>query len=378
MKIALLSEKYPPDPGGLAVSVERLGRLLASVGHQVHIFSLGTLLEPGEINLQEVNGILVSRLGVHRRTDDTLSAWFDHLQAQHKRHPYDLLHAYFVTQAGFVAAYAGRLLELPVVVSARGNDLDRAVFDPGKAAHILFALQHASAVTANSQELVKKARALSDNREVIYIPNGIDTTRFSPAPRDGALAGALGLKNQPVLGFVGEARHKKGLSSLLLAFRQIARQRPTSLLIVGSVRSGEDKDLLKVFQKQNPSLDLIVTGDVPASLMPRYYSLIDVLAMPSVRDGLPNALLEGMACERAIVSTPVGGIPDAIRHGEDGLLIPANDFSSLADAVQQLLGDPSLRQRLGRKARETVSKKFTLQQELEENLAIYHQILGSD
>src|SRR5688572_1593040 len=221
MKIALLSEQYTPDIGGLAIPTERLARLLDSVGYQVHVFAPTTSLSASETRTLPSRGISVTRFGTLKRVDDTLVDWFELLTKEHKREPFDIIHAYFLTQAGFVAAYTGKYLNVPSVVSARGNDLDRAVFDPSRAAHILYALQHASVVTANTNELAKKATAIVPGLEVTVIPNGVDPEHFKPLPRNTALAESLRLINRGklentlrVIGFAGELREKKGLRPL--------------------------------------------------------------------------------------------------------------------------------------------------------------------
>jgi glycosyltransferase involved in cell wall biosynthesis len=262
---------------------------------------------------------------------------------------------------------------VPTIVSARGNDLDRAVFDAAKSAQILYALQHADAITTNSRDLIRKAQALAPTRSAILIPNGVDTDHFRSAPRDEALTQTLGLADRSVIGFVGEARSKKGLAALLIAYSSVAQHRLAALLLVGGVRR-DDKELLKVFQKQQPDLPIVVVPYTSSDTLPAYYNLIDVLALPSLRDGLPNALLEGMACERAIVGTAVGGIPDAIVDGENGRLVPPGDVDALAQAMDDLLADAELRRCLGQRARETVLRDFTLEQELEKNLALYRDL----
>ena len=378
MRIALLTEKYPPDIGGLAVSTERLARTLTASQHDVEAFAPTTRQAAGNVTRTDQGGIVVHRVVAHKRTDDTLADWFSLLVARHAETPFDLLHAYYVTQAGFVTTYAARHLGLPSIVSARGNDLDRAAFDPAKAAHVLYALQNASAITANSRDLVRKAQALAPGREVTLIPNGIDATHFAPAARDAALVESLGVKNdQSIIGFVGEARAKKGLATLLIAYRELASRRPAALLLIGGVRGGDDEDTLCVFQKQNPNLPVVVVPYVATESLPAYYNLLDVLAIPSLRDGLPNALLEGMACERAVVATPVGGIPDAIRDHENGRLVPPGDPHALAIAIGELLDDSSKRARLGQNARATILREFTPQQELEGNRTIYRRLLRS-
>ncbi len=378
-RIALLTEKYPPEVGGLAVSAARLARLLSQgpVPFDVHVFCLTTRLEAGRQASEVREGITIHWLGEHKKPEDSLSAWYEQVVEQHRLAPFDLLQAYFITKAGFVGVYAGRTLGVPCIASARGNDLERAVFDPGRAGHSLYALQHASLVTANASHLAAKARALAPGQEVVLVPNGVDSEQFCPAPADADLAGGLGIApGEAVIGFAGEARAKKGLAALLLAFRQVASRRPAALLLAGGVRPGEDEALVRVFQKQNPGLKVLVTPYVPQAQLAGYYGLMDVLALPSLRDGLPNALLEGMACGRAVMAAPVGGMVDAIVDGENGLFAPPGDPDGLAAAIERLLDDPGLRQRLGAAARRTVLARFTLQQELEANLALYRRLMG--
>jgi hypothetical protein len=85
----------------------------------------------------------VTRFGAHKRVDDTLVDWFELIVEEHQREPFDLIHAYFLPMAGFVGTYAGKYLNIPSVVSIRGNDIERAAFDPSKFSHVMYALQNA-------------------------------------------------------------------------------------------------------------------------------------------------------------------------------------------------------------------------------------------
>jgi glycosyltransferase involved in cell wall biosynthesis len=383
MKIALLSEKYTPDIGGLAISAGRLAKLLHSAGHNVRVFAptpSTTLRSSSNLSASEKRtlvheGISVTRFGAHKRTGDTLVDWFEFLVAEHQREPFDILQAYFLPQAGFVAAYAGNYLGIPSVVSARGNDLERAVFDPARATHIFYALQHASAVTTNTNEMVKKAQALVTGLEVTVIPNSVDTEHFRPLPKNEALVETLGLGNLPVIGFVGELREKKGIHTLLEAYTRLNEKQPLTLLILGDVRPGDDKKVLDEYQKANPDSRIIVTGFISPADLPQYYTLMDVLVMPSLRDGLPNVLLEGMACGKAVIATLVGGIADVIKDGENGRLVPVRNSEMLVTILNEMLADEALRMRLGKAGRITVVNNFTLQKELENNLALYQRLL---
>ena len=392
MKIALLSEKYTPDIGGLAISTDRLARLLASSGHTVRVFSPSPNLLPSEQRTLLSSGVSVTRFGAHKRVDDTLVDWFELLVAEHRREPrepFDVLQAYFLTQAGFVATYAGKYLNIPSVVSIRGNDIERAAFDPSRFSHTMYALQNASAVSTNAAALLKKAKAFVD-REIYLIPNGIDSEHFKPiekiqnwlqimrlmSPEAGGIPSYIGEKpthlfQNRVIGFVGELREKKGLKPLLHALVQVNKKQPVTLLIIGTIRQGEDRQFVDEFRSLHPNLQVFPMGQISHKDLPSYYSMIDIFVYPSLRDGMPNAVLEAMACEKAIIATPVGGIAEVIKDSETGVIVPVNDAEALSNAILKLLDDQPLRSRLGRSAREFVQKEFTLQKELELNLNIY-------
>lgn len=375
MKIALLGEKYTPDLGGLAISTGRLGDLLSAAGHDVRLFAPTGSLPPTIKQTLRSNGVHVTRFGAHKRVDDTLVDWFELIAEEHQREPFDLIHAYFLPMAGFIGTYAGKYLNVPSVVSIRGNDIERAAFDPSKFSHVMYALQHASAVATNASILAKKAKAFLD-REIHIVPNGIDTERFKPMERNAALAEMLQVEGQrsKVIGFVGELREKKGLATLLFGYAQLAKKMPASLLIVGEVREGNDKKFLNEFQISNPQLPVTITGHVPHKDLPAYYSLMDVFVHPSLRDGMPNAVLEAMACEIPVIATPVGGVMDVIEDGVNGRLVPVNDVDGFANTVEILLNDPDRRIQLGRQARSKIETGFTLQKELQANLAIYKNL----
>lgn len=377
MKIALLSEKYTPDLGGLAISAGRLGDSLSTAGHDVRLFAPSLNL-PATIKQTLRSGrVGITRFGAHKRVDDTLVDWFELIIEEHKREPFDLLHAYFLPMAGFVGTYAGKYLGIPSVVSIRGNDIERAAFDPSKFSHVMYALQHANAVTTNASVLAKKAKAFID-RDIYIIPNGIDTERFKPMEKNSVLAEALGLANEKkkeerkfVIGFVGELREKKGLATLLSGYAQVSKTMPVSLLIVGEVREGEDKKYFEEFKSANPPLSITVTGHVPHKDLPAYYSLMDVFVHPSLRDGMPNAVLEAMACGKTVIATPVGGVRDIIEDGVNGLLVNVNDAEGLAEKMAEALNQPAKREAVGKSAREAVLSHYTLEKELLANLHIY-------
>ena len=392
MKIALLSEKYTPDIGGLAISTERFARLLSSAGYEVRVFAPTSNLSPSEKRILTHDQINVTRFGAHKRVDDTLVDWFELIVEEHHRNPFDVFHAYFLTQAGFVATYAGKYLNVPSVVSIRGNDIERAAFDPDKFSHVMYTLQNATAVTTNARELIDRAKAFFD-REISLIQNGIDVDHFKPMEKITKLIQTLrlipheasdfpsyfgnkqtSLFQGRVIGFAGELREKKGLKTLLSAYAQVSKRTSTTLLIVGILRPGEDKDFFEEFCMYNPNLAIIVTGPISPRGLHTYYSLMDVFVHPSLRDGMPNALLEAMACGKPVITTPVGGMLDVVKDGENGIFVPVNDSDALANAIDEIMNNAELRSRLGKAARQTIVDGFSPQKELDANLDVYRKL----
>jgi glycosyltransferase involved in cell wall biosynthesis len=110
--------------------------------------------------------------------------------------------------------------------------------------------------------------------------------------------------------------------------------------------------------------------------VPRLLAALDIVAMPSRWEGLPMALLEAMAMSRAIVATRVAGIPEVIRDGENGLLVPPADPPALAAALDRLLGGGELRARLGRNALETLRRRYDVARTAREYEALYRAALA--
>ncbi|HSL43940.1 MAG TPA: glycosyltransferase [Anaerolineales bacterium] len=128
-----------------------------------------------------------------------------------------------------------------------------------------------------------------------------------------------------VIGFAGELHEIKRLRPLLNAYAQANKVRPSTLLIVGDVRAGEDTQMVEEFKRSYPDIQMIVTGFVSPNDLPVYYSLMDVFVQPALRDGLPNTLLKAMACGKAVIGTPVSGIVEAVTDCKNGRLVSTNN-----------------------------------------------------
>jgi glycosyltransferase involved in cell wall biosynthesis len=192
--------------------------------------------------------------------------------------------------------------------------------------------------------------------------NGVDATgRFDPASvdpsRSDALAAALGLDPAAtVIGFVGRLVRDKGAVELAHAWGRIRDEYPDArLLLIGR------------FEAQDPVPDDVKRGllddprvvwvdHVPDSAP--YYPLMDLVVLPTYREGFPNVPLEAAAMELPVVATRIPGCADAVQDGVTGTLVPPRDADALANAIKMYLDDPELRRKHGTAGRERVLREF--------------------
>jgi glycosyltransferase involved in cell wall biosynthesis len=186
--------------------------------------------------------------------------------------------------------------------------------------------------------------------------NGVDVERFSPGP--GILRARLGLPpDAPVVGFVGRLTRDKGLPELVEAFDAILAARPQAhLLLVGWFDASEDAldRGLRSRIKNHPHIHM--TGFV-ADTAP-YYRAMDVMVLPTWREGFPNVVLEAAASGIPVVTTLCTGSRDSVVPEVTGLLIPPGYPVAIFEAVLQLLRNPERRSRMGEAARAWVLENY--------------------
>jgi glycosyltransferase involved in cell wall biosynthesis len=202
-----------------------------------------------------------------------------------------------------------------------------------------------AAAVAVSGAVAASVRARRPRPEVVV--HGLDGASRPPAPRAAACA-ALGLAPAgPVVGTVGNLTAKKDHATLVEALARLVGEWPDARLVV--VGAGPLEADLRARAARAGLADRVVLagsrGDVAEVL-----GAFDVFVLSSRAEGLPIALLEAMAAERPCVATSVGGIPEVVTDGVDGLLVPPGDADALATAVSKLLADPDRRADLGARA----------------------------
>jgi len=207
-------------------------------------------------------------------------------------------------------------------------------------------------------------------RKIFTCYNGIDTTVFHPAPR-AELPGLEGATL--VIGTVCVLRSEKNLPLLLEAFQAVARHRPDiRLLITGS--GPEEPALRAVAKTMNIEGQCVFQPSTPD--VARTLSAIDVFVLPSLSEGLSNALMEAMACGCCVIASAVGGNPELVTDGATGLLFPSRSKDALIERLSQVVDNAGRRQALGAAAAERMCRDFSQTRAVENMQAIYENLLS--
>lgn len=267
-------------------------------------------------------------------------AWYASLMAQRgaqlRRGRYDLLLASWGYPDAVGTARLARRLGLPYVVKVHGSDLNVQARQPLHRPQIASALRGARAVIAVSDALAAKARALGvDDARVHLLYNGVDGDRFRPGDRAAART-ALDLPaDDPLLLYVGNLKPTKGCVELLEAFPAVLARHPRARLAF--VGSGPAASTLSRRAQQLGIADrVLLAGARPHEQLAIWMQAADLLSLPSHNEGVPNVVLEAMACGLPVVATRVGGIPEVLPE-QAGILVPPHDRDALGRALSDAL-----------------------------------------
>ena len=197
--------------------------------------------------------------------------------------------------------------------------------------------------------------------------NGVDEKHVQFLPREQALEklGITILPTDTLIGGITEFTKNKGVQYLISA----AKDLPDSVHLA-FIGEGEEKGLMEKLAKNiglENRVHFLGFKENPA----QYLKAFDIFVFPSLKEGLPYAILEAGLAELPIIASNVGGIPDIITDGEDGILVPPKDVQALSEAIKKVLADKELGQRLGKNASEKIKQHFNFEKMLEKTMDIY-------
>jgi glycosyltransferase involved in cell wall biosynthesis len=268
-----------------------------------------------------------------------------------------LLHVHMSARGSFVrkalVLWMARARRVPVLVHVHGSEFDTFAAGLPRPLRPLvrLTLEHADLVVALGRTWADRLRAIAPRARVVVVPNAV---RVPPAPADPG-AGPVRVV------FLGEIGDRKGAFTLLEAWAKLAAE-PEVLagarLTLAGDRGVERAE--RVIAERGIAGSAAVRSWLGPDEVAGLLAGSSVFVLPSRSEGQPMALLEAMAHGLCVVAGAVGGIPEMVRDGRDGLLVAPDDADALAAALRRVLTDPALRVALGSAARERVRAEFDL------------------
>jgi glycosyltransferase involved in cell wall biosynthesis len=295
------------------------------------------------------------------------------LQVLHQQQPFHVILAYFVYPGGYLATLLGERLGVPVVCSCRGNDISKDVFiDPFTIAAVL---QRSTQLIFVSDSLLRMADTLVPCRgKSTVVANAVDSGRFVPAAVSADQRAPV-----VVVGTSGVLRWKKGIELFLPLSSRLCRAYPeVRILLAGyALDAAVDEQIAAFLQRAGLQERVEITGPVPHTLMVTSLQRMDIYVNTSYQEGMPNGVLEAMACALPVVATDADGTPALVEDSSTGYLCKMGDLETLVARCGQLITRPALRQRLGRAGRVRVQQHFHPDQEAAAVEAVLHRACQS-
>ncbi len=363
MRLMMVSQDFPPQIGGIATYTAEVAKRLAKLSDE---FVLVAPRARGQKSVDDKLDFRVMRIAGNRHTMFATSVPAACRVARRLR-PDVMLNVQWQTGPASLTAqamgWAGK-----VFVVAHGREL---LLEPWASVPLAqksysglrsTVIRRADGLLPVSRWTGNKLVELGvDPRRVCVAHNGVDPSQFFPRDSD-ALRARYGLQGRRVVLSVGRLVPNKGFDTMIEALPQVRQRIPSVVYLV--VGQGPDRERLeRLAAAQGVDDRVVFAGPADGERLNEHYNLCDVFTTisreepPSV-EGFGIVFLEAGACERPVVAGRSGGIPDAVLHGQTGLLVTPGNAQELANAIITLLSDEALARRLGKNARDRVVREL--------------------
>ncbi len=348
MKVCILGH-FPPHIGGVSSHTYLLAKELVRRGDEVYVL---TYPHP---EIQDIDGIHVEtaytvNIKGLRGLLFFLTATFK-LISLTRKYDLDIIHAHFLMPPGLIAVIAGIFTRKKTAVTVHGSDIFIMASNPILRIFIKFVLKRADYVAVVNETIKEKVldlniKGMAD--KIFLTPNAVDIEKYNPQIKTDFIQ-EIGLGSEkPLAIFVGNLVFQKGLKYLLEA-KKLSKS-DFELMIVGDgPLMGELQEMVKSQHIKNVTF-IGARRDVP-----RIMPAASVLVLPSISEGFPITILEAFASGLPVVATSVGGIPGVVTK-EVGIVVEPRNPRALAEAVDQIIQDNSLRDKMGKAARKEALK----------------------
>ena len=281
----------------------------------------------------------------------------------------DILHAHYVASYGLIGAFTGFH---PFILSVWGIDILK--FPNNSVLHkrmIEYSLKKADKVLATSYYLAKETNKYT-SKEILITSFGIDTDKFKPKIVDPIFK-----KDDIVIGTVKSMERKYGIEYLINSFSVLKRNYPNKNLKLLLVGGGSLEDKFKQMINDLNIVDSsIITGQVPYNKVVEYHNQLSIAVYVSKVESFGVSILESSACEKPVVVSDVGGLPEVVANNVTGFIVKPNDIEATTEAIERLIIDEELREKFGNAGRVRVKDKFDWQKNVSDMINIYNQTVS--
>jgi glycosyltransferase involved in cell wall biosynthesis len=248
---------------------------------------------------------------------------------------YDVIDAHYLYPDGVAAAVVAKRAGLPLVLTARGSDVNRLADFAWPRRFMLRAIAQAQAVVTVSAALAQRLRAIGvAPQKLAVVPNGVDLARFAPSDR-GAARARFGLPDAPLVMSCGNLVPEKGHEIVIDALAQLPG---VHAIVVGAgpLRAALERRAAE----RGVGGRVAFLGERSQQELAPLYAASDAVVLASSREGMPNVLLEAMACGTRVVAAAVGGVPEIVTEPAAGIVVGERTPAAFAHALAALLAEP--------------------------------------
>ncbi len=389
MKIGMISTDYLPNIGGLAAHVYYLSRALEDAGHDVVVVHPVVDSDNG---IEKVNSTDIKTFRIHcseykGKLSHIVARSMAIVRGLNKVFEVDgvpdLLHQHDHRFSTFAMRWMSR--QLPWIWTNHTSSFLHE-YDSGYIRKLMVQVAYWGVdgiITAGTDRYKKSKSLWGEKIPVTYISNGVDVDKFSPnrKPTWNRFNIASG---EFVVLCPSRLAQVKGVIYLVKAAKILVYRYPNvdwRFVFLGGEQTGNRyKDSYADHVKEKALTDSLrefVTflGNLPMKDMPHINACADLIVMPSLVEAVSLSALEGMATQKPIVATNVGGLPQIVDHEETGLLVPPEDPQSLADAIHRAYSDESLRHEMAVAARELVVREYSWKAVAHKTVEFYNDCL---
>lgn len=383
--ILWLTENYPPQRGGMAVSCDRIVRSLREKGVRIDLAHFSRRYRDWRVE-KKFNGQHFS-CPVREDIAHTMNRLWSLIENKKEENHYTHVVAFGGLLPMIASPVFSTWMGVPLITMIRGNDFDAGIFSLKRGDILREALKTSSCICAVSKDKVEKISALYPQAKIEWTPNGIDLTDWEFSGEDISLAkkwrvstvcgsGRVISETKPpipadlrVLGFFGQLKRKKGSLFFLESLLRSGHASKFHLLFVGDA----EEEMLEWLEANKEEVHFTFLPFLDRYELLPYYASCDMIVIPSFYDGMPNVLLEAAALGIPAIATTVGGMRDVLENKENAFLFSAGDEHDCRVAIESAAtaSDEELK-RLGANCIK-LAKNFSHQKEAERYLDILRE-----